>query len=565
MKKLAVLLAIVSVAVLAAPALSATNPFMDVPMNHWAYDAIGQLAAHGILSGYPDGLYKGKQPTTRYEMASALARALAVVDMTKASKQDVEMLKRLVVEFKDELGALGVRVDELDERVRVLEERLGGWHIHGSLVLDVKSQSGENALSKNGDGAVTFDEARIFFERTWGENDEYFFRARLRSEKETADEVNSGYMDRFYVEMPFFLDTRLTVGRFNWDWEKEYRIGGSQADGNATGSWFGDSILTDWTWTGLGLTKNFGMGQVQAVVAHPDKWTFNYNQYQLGTNTYSSAKLGHDWMLMARGSFQFTEQFGFDIGGQAFIGDNAETYGYAYDSYNNYYPARNEHGLDDYSFKSLWTIYAGLRFNFNENIALKGNYYYQKIKAEEVDYDNSHNYAWFDYGYGEWANYEDNAKHWRAIIDVKQEALKFTSLWLEYGQYDAGFWAPEGMDAFFPSESSVLNRFGKTGGRNQLHNDLKYWRVVLSQRWNEQFATHLFYYGYVVKDGNVTGLNTYEDAKPAEFGVGVQYKLNDYTTMGLNYIHVKNDLNDLTADGDETKDNVIRFRTAVSF
>ncbi|MBQ9595236.1 MAG: S-layer homology domain-containing protein, partial [Synergistaceae bacterium] len=64
MRKIALLLAIVSVAVLAAPALSATNPFMDVPMNHWAYDAIGQLAAHGILSGYPDGTYKGKQATT---------------------------------------------------------------------------------------------------------------------------------------------------------------------------------------------------------------------------------------------------------------------------------------------------------------------------------------------------------------------------------------------------------------------------------------------------------------------------------------------------------------------
>ncbi|MBR0152037.1 MAG: S-layer homology domain-containing protein, partial [Synergistaceae bacterium] len=111
MRKTAVLVAILAVVALAAPAFSQTNPFMDVPMNHWAYDAIGQLAAHGILSGYPDGLYKGKQQTTRYEMASALARALAVVDMTKASKQDVEMLKRLVVEFKDELEALGVRVD----------------------------------------------------------------------------------------------------------------------------------------------------------------------------------------------------------------------------------------------------------------------------------------------------------------------------------------------------------------------------------------------------------------------------------------------------------------------
>jgi len=110
MKKFAAVVAVAVLVAFAAPVFAATNPFMDVPMNHWAYDAIGQLAAHGILSGYPDGTYKGKQPTTRYEMASALARALAVVDMTKASKQDVEMLKKLVVEFKDELEALGVTV-----------------------------------------------------------------------------------------------------------------------------------------------------------------------------------------------------------------------------------------------------------------------------------------------------------------------------------------------------------------------------------------------------------------------------------------------------------------------
>ncbi|MBQ6113319.1 MAG: S-layer homology domain-containing protein, partial [Synergistaceae bacterium] len=163
MKKLAVLAAIVAVAALAAPAMSATNPFMDVPMNHWAYDAIGQLAAHGILSGFPDGLYKGGQQTTRYEMASALARSLAVVDMTKASKQDVEMLKKLVVEFKDELEALGVRVDELDERVALIESRLGGWHIHGTLVLDLSYKNGEkieNAMrdgEAKGKGEVKFD------------------------------------------------------------------------------------------------------------------------------------------------------------------------------------------------------------------------------------------------------------------------------------------------------------------------------------------------------------------------------------------------------------------------
>lgn len=553
MKKLAVLLAIISVAVLAAPALSATNPFMDVPMNHWAYDAIGQLAAHGILSGYPDGLYKGKQPTTRYEMASALARALAVVDMTKASKQDVEMLKRLVVEFKDELEALGVRVDELDERVRVLENRLGGWHIHGSLVLDVRNRSAENALrTKNSDGEIKFDEARLFFERTWGENDEFFFRARLRDE-----ELGNGRFDRFYVDMPFFFDSKLTVGRFNWDWESDYRIANRSF---ATGSWFGDSPLTDWTWTGFGLTKNFGMGQVQAVFAHPGVGAGEYSLTNPETATKYKVKGGAlpAWMIMARGAFQFTEQFGFDLGGQIYVGDNAETYN------DETAKAAGEHGRYDYSFNKLWTIYGGLRFNFNENIAIKGMYYYQKMDAEYVDADANGNLGWYDFGYGVNDNtgkIVDNAKHWRAIIDVKQEALKFTSVWLEYGQYDAGFYAPEGMDALFPSESSVLKRYLVDGSTPQMGSDMKYWRVVLGQQWNDKWATHLFYYGYKVEDAYLNSNNDYESAKPSEFGVGVQYKLNDYTTMGLNYMHVDSD----GPDTDEKKDNVIRFRTAVSF
>ena len=63
MKKFAAVVAVAVLFAFAAPVFAATNPFMDVPMNHWAYDAIGQLAAHGILSGYPDGTYKGKQPT----------------------------------------------------------------------------------------------------------------------------------------------------------------------------------------------------------------------------------------------------------------------------------------------------------------------------------------------------------------------------------------------------------------------------------------------------------------------------------------------------------------------
>lgn len=137
MKKLLALVAVFALVAFAAPAFAA-NPFVDVPMNHWAYDAISQLAAKGIIQGYPDGTYRGNHPMTRYEMSMLVARALATVDMEKASKEDVEMLKKLVVEFKDELEALGVRVDALDERVAVLEENLGGWKFWGELRFDAR-------------------------------------------------------------------------------------------------------------------------------------------------------------------------------------------------------------------------------------------------------------------------------------------------------------------------------------------------------------------------------------------------------------------------------------------
>ena len=578
MKKIAALLAIVAVAALAAPAMSATNPFMDVPMNHWAYDAIGQLAAHGILSGYPDGLYKGKQQTTRYEMASALARALVVVDMTKASKQDVEMLKRLVVEFKDELEALGVRVDELDERVAVLESRLGGWHIHGSLVLDVKYRKAESSYTEAPDSMIYFDNARLYFERTFGENDEFFFRARLRNDDIvensgfTNNNDHSAFFDRYYVTMPFFMDSRLTVGRFLYDVDTAYRPSIKE-----TGSWTGgDSVLTDTSEIGFALEKNFGMGNFIGYISHSDRMpnrfkgsTIEYNMLTGDIYNLYNPVNAYSWQFFAMGQFQFTENVGFDLGGQLFLGDNSSTTPRMRDD-----AIAAQQGLvlnwdGDRNFKNLWTIFAGLRFNFNENIAVKGSFYHQKIDAEYVYTDTTAGtVGWRDYGYGirDGNSWEDSANHWRAIIDVKQDALKFTSVWLEYGQYGRGFWTPQGISTIFPSESTVLSSFHS--GPQVLY-DVDYWRVVLGQEWNDKWATHIFYYGYKISDTTLalntnTGEYWWENSKPYELGVGIQYKLNDATTMGLNYVHVDSDLPAATNE-DETKDDIVRFRTSVNF
>ena len=84
----------------------AANPFSDVPVGHWAYDAVNKLAAEGVVDGYPDGTYGGDKLMTRYEMAQIVAKA-----MDKGANVD-----KLAAEFADELDSLGVRVANLEKK-----------------------------------------------------------------------------------------------------------------------------------------------------------------------------------------------------------------------------------------------------------------------------------------------------------------------------------------------------------------------------------------------------------------------------------------------------------------
>jgi len=111
MKKLALVL----VLVLAFTLTALANPFVDVPLNHWAYDSVQSLAAKGIIVGFPDGTVAGAKSLTRYEFAEATAKALAYVEgMDFAAAEDVAILEKLAIEFADELASLGVTVADLE-------------------------------------------------------------------------------------------------------------------------------------------------------------------------------------------------------------------------------------------------------------------------------------------------------------------------------------------------------------------------------------------------------------------------------------------------------------------
>jgi S-layer family protein len=163
-------------ALLPGAAQAQGGPFADVPREHWAYDAVQQLAQRGIFTGYPDGTFGGRRALTRYEFAVALQRMLQEVQrliamnpgppgpqgppgvagpagtpglrgpsgppgppgppgVTPAELQefrrqqqllrtDIQNLQRLLQEFSAELQMLGADVEQIKRNLAALADRV---------------------------------------------------------------------------------------------------------------------------------------------------------------------------------------------------------------------------------------------------------------------------------------------------------------------------------------------------------------------------------------------------------------------------------------------------------
>ena len=516
MKKLLAVIAMIASMAMAAPAMAATNPFMDVPQGHWAYDAVGLLASRGIVSGYPDGAFKGAQPATRYEMASVVARALVAVDADKASKQDLELLKKLVMEFKDELDALGVKVDKLDKRVAVLEDGIGGWKIRGNFRFDAKfggSDNDVNNYTANGeDNEFTKSRFRLFLTKQIDENTYFYAQYRTGSDsagnKDGRGDLQHMRWSHLYVNTKLPYDVDLRVGRFAVDFEDEY---GLYTDN--------DSIFGDYRTDGFQLSKKWNSFKATAIVGRNDNWGNDYAMDgTLGEGTYMNYALDLNWrpnekfMLGATG-YWFQEDSNFVDG--------------------------------DYDV-NVYGFYAG--FKFTPAVELKGIYYFQDLGSDVMTYG---------YGGVRAGDTEDSPKAWKAILDIKQDLLKFTGLWIEYSQQDNTFLGYE-------------NRYSIGGGngnydyvgRNMMYADpfgtSKWWFVKADQKWNDKWSSF-------VRFANVDYDTDYLD-DATEWGLGVGYQYTPAIYFELAYDQVDHgDTNLLGFAGTQGKDHVVRFRTNVSF
>ncbi|MCI6231723.1 MAG: putative porin [Selenomonas sp.] len=192
----------------ASTTFAASNPFSDVPADHWAYDAVTQLAADGVIEGYGDSTFQGNKNITRYEMAQMVAKAMAKTDVSAADKA---LIDKLAAEFSDELNNLGVRVSNLEKHADMVK-----WN--GEARYTYSSRRVEEANSDAKDKTNT-DELLFRLEPTAEVNDHWNVKARLDAKTYMNDDSGNGddqvKLKRAYAEGNY-KNFQVQLGKFGF-------------------------------------------------------------------------------------------------------------------------------------------------------------------------------------------------------------------------------------------------------------------------------------------------------------------------------------------------------------
>ena len=197
MKKI---LALAAVAALTAGVSAyAANPFSDVTADDWAYQAVSDLSAQGVVEGYPDGTFKGERNMTRYELAQIVARLMAKEDQLNAEQQAT--LDKLAGEYADELANLGVRVFTLEKKVGNIS-----WSGDAKMMYTNNAEKAANDTYKG----------RIRLNVKGQVNDATYVQGRIVTNmyfKDAGKDDGNTTMDRLFVNHNFGEKTSVVLGR----------------------------------------------------------------------------------------------------------------------------------------------------------------------------------------------------------------------------------------------------------------------------------------------------------------------------------------------------------------
>ncbi len=208
--------------------VTSITQFSDVQPTDWAYQALSNLVArYGCVAGYPNGTYGGGKAMSRYEAAALLNACLDRVTET------TDELRKLLVEFEQELIVLRGRVDGLEAKVGQLEAtqfstttKLKG---EATFVLGGVPGLETNAGGNVGNTAFNYD-VRLNFDTSFTGRD--LLRTRLRSANFSSDPFGSSsslfkldkadnttaltgdnvVLDRLYYQFPVGNGVTITAG-----------------------------------------------------------------------------------------------------------------------------------------------------------------------------------------------------------------------------------------------------------------------------------------------------------------------------------------------------------------
>lgn len=220
------------------------QPLIDVPTSHWAYEAITELVAKGIINAYPDGSFKGEKKVSRNEIAVMIQRALSASKTDKISQADLALLEKLSVEFSDELVALATKVNRLETKLERLEDDFETMAEEG-----ISSDMGGGISGVNISGLMKFG----FIDYVDGTSDG------------VAGDVSNGFQMK---EFDFYVTTELS-DKFSFYAEVPF-----SASTSATPS-IGSAIGANWN-PDSGGWEHDGMGETWVKYLCPNDWELKF-------------------------------------------------------------------------------------------------------------------------------------------------------------------------------------------------------------------------------------------------------------------------------------------------
>ncbi len=384
--------ALTAAAILGANGTSfaAANPFSDVPAGHWAYNSVAKLAAAGVVEGYGDGTYRGDRNITRYEMAQMIAKAMAK-NPQGISKAELD---RLIAEFRDELEALGIRVDNLEKYADKVVWQGKIEYTYHQRKTDPYNLGEKAKSSSNGYVFRLEPVAEI--------NDHWTARARLDGEGDmSSDETTSvtlkrawaqGDYDKFSVKLGKFEFNPAGEAGLIWDTE----ISGAEVSFGSKWKFTatGGRIKADTVQAGYnGLTAGDFASELLGIDTDPS--TVVGLRVNYGEPAEKGLFGGAAWYHIKDDDLAWSRRAYLD---QYDLGEFYDDYGY-FDS------SEAKSAMKRYNKADIWTVNLG--YKFNEKLKLSGGY----ARNTKADFEKD---SWqAELRYGDYGNPVTRTGDWR--------------------------------------------------------------------------------------------------------------------------------------------------------